>query len=412
MANTLSVIDMVLRESLRVAHEKATFLGTINRSYDDSFCKTGAKIGSTLRVRNPNQYTRTKGSRVMDIQEIAESTQTITVATQDHVDIRLNSAELEMSFDDIAQRVVEPAVSALISGIESDVLVGLTQGVANTVGSAGTVVGASDITAIGNARAKLNQSLAPKDGNRFVQMDSVTMASVSNKLNTLFHPAAQLETAFREGFISRTAMADFYENERTWTYTAPDDIAWAIDDDAALTAYTDAAGVATLNMDTGGTNFPVGTSFTIADLYDCHPETKQKYSHLKQFVVTAIGTIGSNQGSVTFEPAIRIGGARQNCYLASGVIRDLEDNVVTIWGGTASTAYRQNIMYHKDFATFVTADLPLMGGADSCVRRVQDGFSMRVWKDGDIRNDELLMRIDMLYGYKLLRGDWACRLSN
>ena len=412
MSNTLSVIDMVLRESLRVAHEKATFLGTINRSYDDSFAKSGAKVGASLRVRNPNQYTRTQGSRVMDVQDIVESTQTVTVATQDHVDIRLNSAELELNFDDLSERVIVPAVSALISGIESDVLVGLTKGVANTTGAAGTVVGASDISAIGNARAKLNQGLAPKDGNRYVQMDSVTMASVATKLNTLFHPAAQIEQSFREGFISRTAMADFYENERTWTYTSPDDIAWAVDDTAALAAYTDAAGVAALNMDTGGTNFPIGTVFTIADLYDCHPETKQKYSHLKQFTVTAVGTISGNQGEVTFEPAIRIGGARQNCYLASGAIADLEDNVVTIWGGGASTAYRQNLMYHKDFATFVTADLPLMGGADSCVRRVQDGLAMRVWKDGDIRNDELLMRIDMLYGYKLLRGDWACRLSN
>ena len=82
MSNTLKVIDMVAKEALRIAHEKATFVSTINRSYDDSFAKTGAKIGSTLRVRDPNQYTRRQGSRVMDVQDQDESTQTITVATQ------------------------------------------------------------------------------------------------------------------------------------------------------------------------------------------------------------------------------------------------------------------------------------------------------------------------------------------
>jgi len=79
MANTLSVIDMVTREALRIAHEKLTFIGTIDRSYDSSYAKSGAKIGDTLRVRNPNQYVRRTGSRVMDVQDQAESTQNVTV---------------------------------------------------------------------------------------------------------------------------------------------------------------------------------------------------------------------------------------------------------------------------------------------------------------------------------------------
>jgi hypothetical protein len=44
------------------------------------------------------------------------------------------------------------------------------------------------------------------------------------------------------------------------------------------------------------------------------------------------------------------------------------------------------------------------------VRRSQDGLSMRVWQGSDIRNDELLMRIDMLYGMAALRPEWACRM--
>jgi hypothetical protein len=80
--------------------------------------------------------------------------------------------------------------------------------------------------------------------------------------------------------------------------------------------------------------------------------------------------------------------------------------------GAASGVYRQNLMYHKDAFTFVTADLPLMDDAIRCVRRVQDGLSMRVWQGSDIRNDELLLRIDILYGWKALRPEWACRISN
>ena len=85
MSNTNKVIDMIAKEALRVAHEKATFIGSINRSYDDSFSKSGAKIGSTLRVLDPNQYTRRQGSRIMNVQDKNSSTQTITVAHQLHL---------------------------------------------------------------------------------------------------------------------------------------------------------------------------------------------------------------------------------------------------------------------------------------------------------------------------------------
>ena len=80
------------------------------------------------------------------------------------------------------------------------------------------------------------------------------------------------------------------------------------------------------------------------------------------------------------------------------------------FSGAASTTYAQPLMYHKEAFQFVTADLPLMDDAHKCVRRTQDGLSMRVWQASDIRNDELLMRIDILYGMAALRPEWACRM--
>ena len=42
------------------------------------------------------------------------------------------------------------------------------------------------------------------------------------------------------------------------------------------------------------------------------------------------------------------------------------------------------------------------------VQKTYDGLSLRVWQDSDIRNDELLTRIDILYGYAAIRPEWAC----
>ncbi len=417
MANTLSVIDSVARESLRIAHEKLTFIGTVDRSYDSSFAKTGAKIGDTLRVRNPNQYTRRKGSRIMDVQDQEETTQDVVVATQDGVDMKFNSAELLLSIDELSKRYIEPAVSVLVSGIEGDMLDSVSQEVYQLTGTAGTVVGTSaDISAISQARAKLNQQLAPKDNNRSVQFDSVTMGTIVNGVQALFHDGGQIKEAFREGFIGRNAMATFYENEKTLSHTngTDADVAWAVDDTTRLATGDGAVGnsVNILNFDAMGTVVPtVGTVFTIADMFDVHPETKIAYSHLKQLVITLVGSIASNQADITFAPPLVVSGAKQNISTSDGTFATLEDNV-TVQHGAASAVLQQNLMYHKDAFTFVTADLPIMDDAAKSVRRVQDGLSIRVWQGSDIRNDELLMRLDILYGFKTLRPEWACRISN
>ena len=395
MANTLSVIDMVTREALRIAHEKLSFLGTIDRSYDSSYAKTGAKIGDTLRVRNPNQYVRRSGSRIMNVQEQAETTQNVTVATQDGVDMKFNSTELALSIDELSRRYIEPATSVLVSAIEADVLASVTKDVYQYTGTTTEVVGATDLDAVSQARAKLNQQLAPKDNNRCIQMDSVTMASVVGGGRALFHDGQQLSTAFKEGYLGRFGGTNFYENDRTYAHTNGADVTTVTLNDASI-----ASGQNTVTI-AGGT-VAVGDTFTIAGVYDVHPETKQQYAHLKQFVVTD----GAGTNDITFSPAWISTGAKQN-------VNELPTtgDALVFYAGD-SVGYQSNLMYHKEAFTFVTADLPIMDDAIRCVRRMQDGLSIRVWQGSDIRNDELLLRMDILYGWKALRPEWACRVNN
>jgi len=403
--NTNLTIDMITREALEVAHEKISFIGTIDRQYDDSFANTGGKIGSTLRIREPNKFTRRTGSRVMDVQDVTTTSQTLTVATQDGVDMSFNSAELALDIDLFSQQYIEPAVSVLISGIEADVLTDITKGIYNQVGTPGTVIGASgDISALGDARAKLNQGLAPKDGNRFVQMSSITMSSIVNGTKSLFQDSTQIKEAFREGFISRNAMATWYENERVYSHTN------GSSDNTGTVNDTVASGDTTVTLASMGASKTItkGSIITFAGCYDVHPETKVAYSHLKQFVITADATTdGSEAVTVSVSPAINYAsGATQNCSAVP------TNGGAALISGAASTAYSQSIMYHKDFATFVTADLPLMDDAIKCVRRNKEGLAIRVWQGSDIKNDEMLLRLDILYGWKLLRPEWATRLTN
>jgi hypothetical protein len=401
MSNVFKVTDMVAKEALRIAHEKLQFIGSIDRQYDETFTYQPGRgpLGQTLRVKSPNMYKRRQGSRVMDVQDQNETTQTITVATQDGVDMRFNSQELiqsvasEGAFNNLSKNYIEPAIATLCSGIEADMLAFATKATYQVAGTAGTAL--TDLVAVGAARAKLNQQLAPKDGNRYIQCDSIAMGGLVNGLKGLFQDSAQIREQYREGMIGRTAMADWYENDRMWTLPNSADVAGEIN------AGTLTSGITALTVD-GFTAAPVaGMVFTVEGIYDVHPETKTAYAHLKQFVVTSATTT-----TINFSPAMIYDttNARQNC---SGTP---VDNADIVFVGSASTNYVQQLMYHKEAYQFITADLPLMTDSVTCVRKRMDNLSLRVWQGSDIRNDELLMRIDILYGMAALRPEWGCRI--
>jgi hypothetical protein len=396
MANAFKVIDMVTKEALRVAHESSAFIATTDRQYDASFKDNGqGKRGATLRVREPNRYVSTSG-RVLDVQDQNEASQTITVASQRHVGMRFNSVELVQSvnsgaaFDDLSKNYIEPAVKQLMSDIESEYITYATKAIYQNVGTAGTAI--TTLAVPGAARAKLNQALAPKD-NRYIQMDSVTMGGLVNGMAAYFNPSSAIGDQYKEGLIARTAMADYYENERVFTQTIGSDITGV-----TLDTFTLADGGTAITV-TGGAATVVGQIFTMAGVYDVHPETKVAYPHLKQFTLTS-----TSATAYTFSPPIQTTGAKKNASALPAT------TAAIVYVGAASASYVQPIMYHKEAFQFITADLPLMAGADKCVRKVQDGLSMRVWMDGDIRNDELLMRIDILYGMAALRPEWGCRM--
>lgn len=408
MSNVFKVIDMIAKEGLAVAHEKATFISTVDRQFDDSFKPQsigGGRIGGTLRVKEPNQYTVRTGSRVMDVQDQAESTQTITLATQYGVDMRFTSTELALDTDNpdqvsaFSKRYIEPAMAVLMSKIDGTCLETATKDTYNVVGTAGTT---ATIDALALARARLNQGLAPKDMNRSLQLDSVTMASIVGANKGLFLPDNQVKKAFVEGYYSRSQMADFYENERTYQHAVGSDVT---SNTAANAAVTDGG----TNITGDNININAGDVFTVNGVYACHPETKQSLGYLQQFVATAAST-----GAITVSPATVLTGAKQNvCSVASAQLATTAFNSqVMTFVGSASTTYRHNLMYHKDAFAFVMADMPIMDDAHKCVVKRNEGMSLRVWMASDIRNDELLCRLDCLWGFKTFRPAWSTRITN
>ena len=354
----------------------------------------------------------------MDVQDSVQLSTALTVATQDGVDMRFNSREMALDLDSFSQLHLEPAMATLISNIDSDVLQGCTKLTPNWATnlpllsgvSTTTMSAVSSLTAPGNARTRLNQSLAPK-GDRRIQMDSGMMASIVTGVAGYFNPSNAISEQYREGLVARTAMADYYENERVYSMPTVSSV--------LVTSFRITSFVTTLGVNSAGVSttqaMPVGSIFTLGNaagfLSDVHPETKTQFSNAKQF--TVVSTVHGTTSTITFAPPIFLSGPRQNVGggAAGWTATTLALSSLTMnFAGTTTVSFPTALMYHRDAYTFATADLPLMGGSEKCVRRTFDGLSLRVWQAPDIRNDELLTRIDILYGYSAIRPEWGCRI--
>ena len=407
MANVNLTIDMITRESLRILHQKLNFCNNIITDYDDSFAQSGAKIGNTLRVRLPIQYTSATGA-TMGTTTAADSIQTsttLTVNTQRHVPMRFTSNELTMSIDEFASRHIEPAMAKLAAMMEYDGLSTLYPKI-NQVIDGNTNVGFDDVM---NARAKLNGQLAPMDG-RVALLDTQGMVDLVTDNKSLFNAQDEINKQYKEGSMGRFGGFDFYENTLIPTHTPGaegEGSAYKVNgasQEKTLSATDPDPTTGSLIVDTGTKTIAAGDVFTIGDdVFEVHPETKQSTGVLKQFTVTAAAT---GAGTLTITPAIIASGPHQNV----SAVPDDDDLLTFVSGVAASTAHKQSILFQKGFACMGTADLVLPKGVHMASRQSYDGISMRIVQDYDVVKDRVLTRLDVLYGFKILRPELAVRI--
>lgn len=391
MPNTLLTPDMITREALRVLHQKLTFVGSINRAYDNSFAASGAKIGDTLRIRLPNQYTVRTGA-ALSAQDVVEQNTTLVVNNQRGVDMSFTSVDLTLDIDDFSKRFITPAMAVLAASIEADAL-NMVKDVYQAANNIGNDITFKNVML---GRKRLNDSLTP-EGDRTALLNTNDNVNLVDTLKGLFQDSNAIKEQYREGMMGRTGGFDFYETTHLTTQARG----------AANGSYLSNGATQTgsaIVIDTGTGAINAGEIVTFAGVFEVHPETKVSSGRLQQFVVTS--NYAGGGGTLNISPAIVATGARQN------VSNAVADNSAMTVVGTANTAYGQSIVYHKDAFTFATADLVLPGGVDMASRQTYDGISMRMIRQYDINNDAFPVRLDVLYGYKTIRAQLAARLLN
>jgi hypothetical protein len=401
MANTFLVINMITREAVRLWKNSNEFIQHIDQQYDDSFARTGAKIGNTIRIRYPNDFTVRTGPAA-SIQDTSEQSTTLTLATQQGVDVSYSSVDRTMSLDDFSRRVLAPMVNNLAGAVAANIMTGIEAGCANFTGNldaGGNVLSPIAQTWL-QAGAILDLNSAPR-GRRKLILDPLTMARTVASLAGLLNPQQKIGEQYRSGQVASDTLGfDWYMDQTvikhvTAGYTASPQattVNGAGQTGLAITVAAVAGGLA------------LGDIVTFAGVNSVNRITKVSTQTLRQFVVTA--AVAANGVSIPIYPALipAVGGqAVQYQTVDASPANGANVLVVT----NPSAVYRKNFAFVPEAVTMGTADLELPDGVHERAREAFDGISMRMISAYDIRSDQFITRMDVLYGYQWLRPEWA-----
>ena len=402
MSNSILTIDMITRKALEILENNLVLTRNVNRQYDDSFAVEGAKIGSTLRIRLPDRALVTDGA-ALQVQDDNEQYTTLTVASQKHIGVNFTSAELTMQLDDFAERVLKPRISQLASSIDADVASSY-KSIFSTVGTPGTTPSTSLVLLQGNQ--KLNEYASPMT-DRYATVNPAANANLVEGMKGFFNPTGTISRQFTAGMMG-TGVLGYDEVNMSQSIVNHTTGSRSTSDTILVNGTISTQGQSTISIDggTGSATVTVGDVFTVADVYSVNPQTRQSTGSLQQFVVTAANTASSGSWtSIAVSPAM---------YTSSNALATIDafpvDGKAITFVGSASTAYPQNLIYQKNAITFATADLLLPQGVDMASRQVHNGISMRIVRQYDINNDRMPCRIDVLYGFSVIRPQMAVRL--
>ncbi len=400
MANTLLTIDMITRKALEILENNLVITRNVNRQYDNSYAVEGAKIGTTLRIRLPDRALVTDGA-ALQVQDDNEQFTTLTVASQKHIGVNFTTAEMTMQLDDFAERVLKPRMSQLAASIDADVANSFNN-IFQSVGTPGTTPSSTQVLLA--AQQKLNEAAAVMSP-RYVTVNPAANAALIEGMKGLFNPVSTISAQFKNGMFGEGILGfnELNMSQSIKQFTTGSRAAASVS--VKGTVSTQGASTITLNGVTGET-LKKGDVFTIANVFAVNPQTRESTGSLQQFVVTEDITAASSEYlNVKISPAI------YTSAHALATVNSFPQNsaAVTFLGGV-STQYPQNLVYHRDAIAFATADLLMPQGVDMASRQVHNGISMRVVRQYDINNDRMPCRIDVLYGYSVIRPQMAVRL--
>ena len=388
MSNTLLTPTIILREAGRLFHQNAKFIGTCDRQYDDRFAKKGAKVGDTIALRDPVEFSVSTGS-VMQLQSVTETSQNLTLGTRKHIAFSFTAQDLTLKVDDFSERYLQKAMARLAANAEADVISQAINATANYV--EGGTTNAFGFTYVAQGKQKLDEHLCPEE-DRYLMLSPTHATKYLVDTKGLFTPQGKLGAQYGDGMVKDALGFNIFSTSLLSSHAT----GTAVQGDTLYNVSGANYTGSTITVDTGSTTFKKGDVITLAGCNACHRESKADLGYLRAFTVTA--DCGASTATIPIYPAIVTSGASQNC-----VASPTSGGAVSKLGAGASVATVESLAYQGGSGgafVFATADLedPSRYGQWGAVENM-DGISMRIWRSADIINDAFPCRIDLFYGF-------------
>ncbi len=407
MPNALITPSIIAKVALASLDNEMVMPKLVYTDYSSEF----AKVGSTISVRKPVQFT-TRTTATMSAQDVQEASVSVAMDKQYGADFKFSAVDLTLTVEEIAARYVKPAMISIANSVDRQIA-GLYDDVWNWVGTPGSTI--DSFADYAKAPQRLMEMSVP--GPYMGTLSPADHFGLAGSVQGLYIQD-DAKTALRKAKLPMLAGVETYVSQNVLTHTTGTrTVTGALINGAAQQttyALSKTTNTQSLILDTAGNalTWKAGDVFTVgtvaAGIVAVNPVTKASLPYLQQFVVVS-DAVSDAGGAVTLtiSPAIILTGAYQSCALTAGTM----DNLALTSLGAVSTGYSQNMVFAKEAFALVSRPLEIPPGSVGGARESHNGLSVRVLPVYDGTNDESTWRLDILFGVKAIYPHLATRIS-
>ena len=409
VANAFENTSLVTKLSMASFHNYLELGTKVNKQFSSDFTN---KVGNAISVRRPVMFTSASGATLGTAIGIEDTVATLTLDQRHHVHFAILSQDMTLEIDQIKARYIEPAMYELAQKVESTIA-DEYKNIGNFSGTPGTTP--SNFLAVANAKAVLSKLGVPSDKQLCGFFDPNASVALADGLKGVF-PSEIAKKAIERAQVGMYAGVMLYENQSLKSHTVGIVTGTPLVNGASQNVTYATAGAAwTQSLITDGwTNSTsdmvlAGDVITLAGVNSVNRRTREDTGDLATFSITADAASGASTGplTMTITPPIITSGPYQTCTAAPA-----DDAIITVKTGTASTAYRQNLIFHPDAITLAFANLDLPGAGADGARETYENTSIRAVRQYAIGTDITTFRFDVLFGVKSLNPDMAVRVTS
>ena len=374
MSNSFLSVKEIARQALPRLMENLVFPNLIYRDYSEAY-EVGK--GATVQVRKPVVLTASdfnEGSGV-SAQDVKEESVEVTLDKLATVDVEFGAIARATSVDDLNRLFIEPAAAALATKINDDGLA-LYKDIPYYCGTVGTTPDGLDDFA--NAAKVLDNNKVPTT-QRFGVWNADAMAAF-RQIGAIVNAEKSGSTAaLRAGSIGNIFGIENYMSQGVKSVAS-----------GSITA-----------GGTGATGVKIKTAVTDDD---------------DIILVSNASASATLSGTVKAGDILVIGGknyiAQADATAASNEIAVALDRNITVAANAAVTVNNggaQNLVFHQNAFAFVTRPLAAPAGVESYTTSY-NGITLRVVRGYNMTYKKEMLSMDILYGYKTMYPELACRV--